>query len=137
MSYSLGHWQFQLVQTNILISKQRLKVRNNETKSMKWKNQPANAGGSGDVGSIPGLGRFTWKRKWLPITVFLHGKSHGQRSLVGYSPWSPKESDMYEWLAHTYTHTHTHTHTPGSGQIKKPKSWITSLYFPSTDTFHN
>ena len=34
MSYSLGHWQFQLVQTNILISKQRLKVRNNDTKSM-------------------------------------------------------------------------------------------------------
>ena len=28
-------------------------------------------------------------------TVFLHGKFHGWRSLVGYSPWGRKESDMY------------------------------------------
>ena len=31
-------------------------------------------------------------------TVFLHGKFHGWRSLVGYSPWGHKESDMTEWL---------------------------------------
>ena len=36
------------------------------------------------------------------------GESHGQRSLVGYSPYCLKESDMTEA---TYTHTHTHTHT--------------------------
>ena len=35
-----------------------------------------------------------WRRKWQPTPVFLSGKSHGQRSLVGYSPWSWKESDM-------------------------------------------
>ena len=29
-----------------------------------------------------------WKRKWQPPPVFLPGKSHGQRSLAGYSPWS-------------------------------------------------
>ena len=28
-----------------------------------------------------------WRRKWLPTTVFLPGKSHGERSLGGYSPW--------------------------------------------------
>ena len=28
-----------------------------------------------------------WRRKWQPIPVFLPGKSHGQRSLVGYNPW--------------------------------------------------
>ena len=33
------------------------------------------------------------------------GKSHGQRTLVGYSPWGCKESDVTEC-------THTHTHTP-------------------------
>ena len=44
---------------------------------------PANAG---DSGSIPGSGKIPWRRKWLPIPVFLPGKSHGQRSLVGYSP---------------------------------------------------
>ena len=51
------------------------------------KNPLANAG---DAGSISGSGRFPWRRKWQPILVFLPGKSHGQRSLVGYSPWSHK-----------------------------------------------
>ena len=31
-----------------------------------------------------------WRRKWQPTPVFLHGKSHGQRSLVGCSPWGCK-----------------------------------------------
>ena len=38
------------------------------------------------------------RREWLPTPVFLPRKFHGQRSLVGYSPWGPKESDMTEWL---------------------------------------
>ena len=29
----------------------------------------------------------SWRRKWQPTPVFLSGKSHGQRSLAGYSPW--------------------------------------------------
>ena len=36
--------------------------------------------------------------KWQPIPVSLPGKSHGWKSLVGYSPWSFKESDMTERL---------------------------------------
>ena len=39
-----------------------------------------------------------WKRKWHPILISLPGKSHGQRSLVGYSPWGHKESDTTERL---------------------------------------
>ena len=39
------------------------------------------------------------RRKWQPTPVFLPGKSHGHRSLAGYSPWDPKESDTTE-----YTH---------------------------------
>ena len=31
---------------------------------------------------------------WQPIPVFLPGESHGQKSLVGYSPKGPKESNM-------------------------------------------
>ena len=42
-----------------------------------------------------------WRRKWQPTPVFLPGKSHEQRSLVGYSPWSCKEADMTE---HTCMH---------------------------------
>ena len=37
-----------------------------------------------------------WRRKWHPTPVFLPGKSHGRRSLVGYSPWGPEELDMTE-----------------------------------------
>jgi len=39
-----------------------------------------------------------WRRKWQPTLVFLTGKSHGQRSLVGYSPWGHKELDTTEKL---------------------------------------
>ena len=52
------------------------------------------AGDSGDTGSIPGLGRSPGGGKWQPTPVFLPGEFHGQRSLVGYSPWGLKESDM-------------------------------------------
>ena len=44
-----------------------------------------------------------WRRKWQLTPVFLPGKSHGQRSLVGYSSWGHKESDTTE-----QTHTHTY-----------------------------
>ena len=36
------------------------------------------------------LGKIPWRRKWQPAPVFLPGKSHGQRSLAGYSPWGLK-----------------------------------------------
>ena len=42
--------------------------------------------------------RFPWIRKGQPIPVPLPGKSHGRRSLVGYSLWGHKESDMSEEL---------------------------------------
>ena len=35
-----------------------------------------------------------WRREWEPTQVFLPGESHGQRSLVGQSPWGHKESGM-------------------------------------------
>ena len=41
-------------------------------------------------------GKMPWKRKWQPTPVSLPGKSHGQRSLAGYSPWGRKESDVTE-----------------------------------------
>ena len=33
------------------------------------------------------VGKIPWSRKWQLTPVFLPGKFHGQRSLVGYSPW--------------------------------------------------
>ena len=40
------------------------------------------------------VGKIPWRRKWQPTAVLLPGKSHGQRSLVGCSPWGCKESAM-------------------------------------------
>ena len=36
------------------------------------------------------VGKIPWRRKWQSTLVFLPGKSRGQRSLAGYSPWSQK-----------------------------------------------
>ena len=64
------------------------------------KNQPANAGDSGDMGSIPGW-EYPWRKKWQPTPIFLPGVSDGQRILEGYSLWVHKELDRTE-------HTHRH-----------------------------
>ena len=39
-----------------------------------------------------------WSRQWQPTPALWPGKSHGQRSLVGYNPWGRKESDTTEQL---------------------------------------
>ena len=49
----------------------------------------------------PWVGKIPWCRIWQPTPVYLPGKSHGQTSLVGYSPWSHEESDTYtatQWI---------------------------------------
>ena len=57
------------------------------------KNLPANAGDIRDVGLIPGSGKYPREGNGNPL-LFLPGKPHRQRSLVGYSPWGHKELDM-------------------------------------------
>ena len=55
----------------------------------------------------PWVGKIPWSRKWQPTPVFLPGKFHGQRSLVGYSPWGPKELETTEPLSmHAPIHAH-------------------------------
>ena len=48
------------------------------------------------------VGKILWRSEWQPSLVFLPGKSLGQRSLVGYSPWGRKELDTTEQLS-TFT----------------------------------
>ena len=50
------------------------------------------------LGFDPWVGKIPQRRKWQPTPIFLRGKSHGQRSLEGYSPWCWKESYMTELL---------------------------------------
>ena len=53
----------------------------------------------GDLGSIPGLERSPGEGNGNPLQYSCLENPHGQRSLVGYSPWGRKESDMTEWLS--------------------------------------
>ena len=52
-------------------------------------------------GFDPWVKKIPWSRKWQQISVFLPGRFHGQRSLVGYSAWGCKELDVTE-----QQHTH-------------------------------
>ena len=50
---------------------------------------------------VRSLGREDpWRREWLPTPIFVPGEFHGQRSLVGHSPWGHKELDTIEQLTH-------------------------------------
>ena len=49
--------------------------------------------------------KIPWRREWQPTLVFLPGKSHAQRILVGCSPWGLIELDVTEQLINTNTTT--------------------------------
>ena len=52
----------------------------------------------GDLGLIPGLRRSPREGNGNPLQYSCLGESHGQRSLVGSSPWGRKELDTTEQL---------------------------------------
>ena len=47
------------------------------------------------------VGKIPWRKKWQSTPALLPGKFHGRRSLIGYSPWGRKKSDMTERLHFT------------------------------------
>ena len=53
-----------------------------------------------------------------PTPVLLPGESHGQRSLVGYSPWGRKELNTTEWLHLTEEKGDLDGKNPGSNQTQ-------------------
>ena len=88
---------------------------------------PAKAEDAGDSGLIP-----SWedplKKKWQPTPVFFPEKSHGQRSLTGYSPWGHKELDM--------TEVTKHKHEPFL-KIKNIRKFFTCIFFQHYIYFGN
>ena len=46
--------------------------------------------------------KTAWRREWLPTPIFLPGEFHGQRSLVGCSPWDHKKAG-HDWTTYTFT----------------------------------
>ena len=73
------------------------------TLALVVKNLPANAGDLRGAGLIPGSGRHPGGGTAMH-SILLPGKSHGQRSLVGYSPWGCKELDTTERLTFSFLH---------------------------------
>ena len=49
-------------------------------------------------GFNPWVGKIPWRRKWQPTPVFLPGKTHGQRSLAGYSSWQCHKRVRHNWV---------------------------------------
>ena len=91
----------------------------------------------------PWVRKIAWRRKWQPTPVFLPGKSHGRRSLAGYSPWGQKELDMTEQASQGYSRRNLYAnswvfHSPSwmfccpsctsSIRLSQPKQH--SLFFP-------
>ena len=80
------------------------------------------------------------EKKIATHSRILAGEFHGQKSLVGYSPWGRKELDMNEWLTHTHTHTHIQSWGNCSGGSSSvgwfwlplpslpPPAWISSCF---------
>ena len=84
------------------------------------KNPPANAGDSGDR-------KTPWSRKWQPTPVFLPGKSHGQRSQVGYIHGVTKSQTQLSARTHTHTHTHVNIKTLALKKIYYFKKTVCAL----------
>ena len=109
-----------------------------------WCSGDESACNVGDVGSVPGSGRFSWRRTGQPTPVSLPGKSHGLRSLVSNSPWGQKELDTTECTCvhthiHTAPHSHTHTHTQmrklkPRGNLPKITEWAGQGRFESSQS---
>ena len=70
--------------------------------TQKWRVSGDGAGETTLYKSVkPGFSISPWTRKWQPASVFLLGKSHGQRSLAGYSPQGNKKTQISNWALST------------------------------------
>ena len=90
----------------------------------------------------PWVGKIPWKRAWQPTPVFLPGRVHGQRSLVGYSQWDRKESDTTEQLTLSLPFSHILGAVLGAEDTvvnkvtKIPAFGELSFYLGETDNEH-
>ena len=80
-------------------------------------------------GFDPWVGKIVWRRKWQTTAVFLPGEFHGQRSLVGYSPWGHKSQTQ---LSDPTTHHHSPPPSCSgtSNSLRSHKLQHTRLFFP-------
>ena len=84
------------------------------------KNLLANTGGERDTGSIPGLRISPGVENGNPLQYSCLENPHGQRRLVGYSPWGHKELEMTEY-AHTKEYSFIKTVSMSNSSYMKKK----------------
>ena len=86
----------------ILSFRLALRVYYSKVRVPQWlsKESASTAGATEYAGSIPGLGRFPWRRAWQPTPVFLPGEFHGQRSLAGYRV-ARSQTQLKQFSTHT------------------------------------
>ena len=101
-----GSWKFRFVGSFVgwTAEHKYMCLQNNGGAVVKKKKKSFQCKRCNRHGFNPWVGEIPWSRKWLPTPVFLPGKSHGQRSLAGYSPYARKE------VRHSWATEHTHTH---------------------------
>ena len=76
----------------------------------------------------PWVRKIPWRRKWQHTPVFVPGKSHGQRSLAGYSPWGRREPDVTERTARVFTQASGHWCSPSHLTLR---AFLLSVVFQS------
>ena len=77
-------------------------------------------------GFDPWVGKIPWRRAWQPTPVFLPGESHGQRSLVGYSPQGGKSQTQLKQIT---MHVQTNNIRNGKGNISIDTMDIIKRYY--------
>ena len=87
-------------------------------------------------GYNPWVRKIPWRREWLPTPVFLPGKSHGQRNLMGNSPCARKELDTTQQLKQMATtveiiHPHKRFEKLLESQGMKIKTAMRYYYTPT------
>ena len=71
-------------------------------------------------------------------TVFLPGKSHGQRNLVGYHPWGPKELDTTEYAYTPRSHLELTSHSKLSApHLRESRMGHEKKQFPMVSPFNH
>ena len=75
-------------------------------------------------GFYPWVRKMPWRRKWQPTSVFLPGESHGQRRLVGYSPWGHRVRQDWVTNAFFLHFTWDDEHNLPKHCNTNPKVWV-------------
>ena len=90
----------------------------------------------GELGSIPGLGRFPGERNGLPTPVFWPEEFHGQWSLESYSPWGHQEPDTTEQPS-LFLSPVCNTHSNLSSSKKFFSNWEVLLICFALENIHS